>query len=135
MKYLITGGAIFNQFKHSKGIICEMGKIVRNRFIPLIIKRLKTINPYKVILFGSYANGNPTKDSDIDLIVVTNDDILPKSFKEKSEIYLSVCKNIRDIREKVPIDLIVYTKSELKKFIEAKSIFSKEILSNSKELL
>lgn len=37
-----------------------------------IISSLKSINPEKVILFGSYAYGTPTKDSDIDLLVVKN---------------------------------------------------------------
>ena len=32
-----------------------------------IVERLKPLNLYKIILFGSYANGNPTEDSDIDL--------------------------------------------------------------------
>jgi predicted nucleotidyltransferase len=27
-------------------------------------------NPDKVILFGSYANGNPGEDSDLDLLVI-----------------------------------------------------------------
>ena len=32
-----------------------------------IVEKLKPLNPYKIILFGSYAYGSPTKDSDIDL--------------------------------------------------------------------
>ena len=32
---------------------------------------VETVNPSKVILFGSYAYGTPEKHSDIDLIVVT----------------------------------------------------------------
>lgn len=32
---------------------------------------VETVNPSKVILFGSYAYGKPEKHSDIDLIVVT----------------------------------------------------------------
>ena len=33
-----------------------------------IVERFK---PYRVILFGSYAIGTPTADSDVDLLVVT----------------------------------------------------------------
>jgi len=36
---------------------------------PLIIERLKPLNPDKIILFGSYAYGTPTEDSDIDLFL------------------------------------------------------------------
>lgn len=35
-----------------------------------IVERLKPLEPEKIILFGSYANGTPTEDSDIDLFLV-----------------------------------------------------------------
>jgi len=38
-----------------------------------IIERLKPLNPNKIILFGSYAYGTPTKDSDIDLFLLKDD--------------------------------------------------------------
>jgi len=37
-----------------------------------IIEALKPINPEKIILFGSYAYGNPDNESDIDLLVIKN---------------------------------------------------------------
>ncbi|MDR2149192.1 MAG: nucleotidyltransferase domain-containing protein [Tannerella sp.] len=33
----------------------------------------KQYNPFAVVLFGSYVNGNPHKDSDIDVAIVFND--------------------------------------------------------------
>ena len=33
----------------------------------LIVNRLKPLNPYQLIFFGSYAYGVPTKDSDFDI--------------------------------------------------------------------
>ena len=43
------------------------GKEVVNR----IVEKIKMqYQPEKIILFGSYAWGNPTKDSDIDLLIV-----------------------------------------------------------------
>ena len=47
---------------------------------PLIIERLKPLNPNKIILFGSYAYGTPNEDSDIDLCIVEKD-ILNKQVK------------------------------------------------------
>lgn len=39
--------------------------------IQLIVKAIKeTLNPEKIILFGSYSRGEQTKDSDIDLAVI-----------------------------------------------------------------
>jgi predicted nucleotidyltransferase len=43
--------------------IREMGKLIGERF-----------NPEKVILFGSYARGDATIDSDVDLLVVMESD-------------------------------------------------------------
>ena len=42
---------------------------IRNR----ISESLKPLHPEKVILFGTYAWGHPTEDSDIDLIAVLRD--------------------------------------------------------------
>lgn len=46
-----------------------------------IIERLKPLNPDKVILFGSYAYGTPTDESDIDLFLV-KDDLRDDEFDE-----------------------------------------------------
>ena len=32
-----------------------------------IVEKLKTLNPLKIILFGSYAYGTPYRDSDLDI--------------------------------------------------------------------
>lgn len=103
-------------------------------YIDQILKRLKKLNPYKVILFGSHAYGNVDENSDIDLMVVLNTEDMPENFKEKMKYKLSVRDAILDISKKVPIDLIVYTKSMYRKFIGLKSLFSKEILQKGKIL-
>ena len=92
-----------------------------------IVDRLKAVNPSKIVLFGSYAYGKPDKDSDIDLIVVTEDDFLPGSFREKNAIYLRVSNTITDIEKRFPVDLIVHTQPMRRKFIELGSMFSKMI--------
>ena len=93
-----------------------------------IIERLKSIQPEKVILFGSYVYGEPNKDSDVDLLVVTQEDIIPQSFKEKTAIYLRVARTIQDIEEKMPIDLIVHTKKMHEKFLALNSMFCRKIV-------
>lgn len=40
-------------------------------------KIIKTVFPEKIILFGSYATGRPTEESDIDLVVIWNSDLNP----------------------------------------------------------
>jgi predicted nucleotidyltransferase len=94
-----------------------------------IVERLKPLNPQKIILFGSYAYGTPHKDSDIDLYVVTNDDFMPQSWREKSRVYLNVANMLDDIMKKYPTDLIVHTKAMHKKFLELNSYFSRVIMN------
>jgi len=92
-----------------------------------LIKRLKPLNPQKIILFGSYAYGNPTKDSDIDLIIVTDDDIFSRDFEEKMQIHLKVANLLTDMQREIPIDLIVHTKPMHDRFNELNSMFCREI--------
>jgi uncharacterized protein len=61
--------------------------------------------PEKIYLFGSYANGTPTKDSDIDLFIVKETD------KRRIHRGSDVRKSIKDYI--APMDIIVYTPKEL----------------------
>ena len=103
-------------------------------YIPILIAKLKQTHPEKIILFGSYAYGDPTIDSDLDILIVTGDDYIPSSFAEKSKIYLRISHAISEIKEKFPVDLIVHTKAMHSKFIETNSLFARELLTNGKIL-
>lgn len=81
----------------------------------------------RVILFGSYAYGNPSSDSDIDLMIVVPTDTIPSTHREKMDLYLYYNQFIKEFRKLIPIDLIVYTKATYQKFIEMDSMFSREI--------
>jgi len=100
-----------------------------------IINSLKLLDLEKVILFGSYAYGSPTDDSDIDLLIVTNDDFIPQNFAEKMSLKLKIANEIDSIREEIPVDLLVYTKPMFKKFVELNSMFAREILSKGENLI
>ena len=103
-------------------------------YIPVIIERLKQTQPEKIILFGSYAYGEPSEDSDLDILVVTGDDLIPSSFAEKSQIYLRISHAISDIKKEFPVDLIVHTKPMHQKFIKYNSLFARELLTKGKVL-
>lgn len=100
----------------------------------LLVERLKKTDPCKIILFGSHAYGEPDSASDVDLLVVTEDDFLPKNFAEKNAIYLKVSNAITEIEKIIPIDLIVHTKAMHRKFIEMGSMFSRKIVVDGKVL-
>jgi len=88
----------------------------------------------KVIVFGSYAGGAPGLGSDIDLLVVTDDDTIPQSFDESMEHYHRVSSILREIKKRMPIDLIVHTKLMHEEFIRQGSMFAKEIAERGEVL-
>ena len=105
-----------------------------NKYIQEIIKILSKYNPYLILLFGSYAYGTPDEDSDIDILVVTQDNFTPKNFEEKHKIYLQISRKIRHIKMQIPVDLIVHTLPMYKKFVQQDSSFAHEILTQGKIL-
>ena len=102
------------------------------RYARRIVERFQ---PEKVILFGSYAWGQPTQDSDIDLYVVTQDDFLPSSWRQKRDIVRTVSNRILDLRMRYSIDLIVHTKPMHRQFVETNSSFARQITSEGIRLL
>lgn len=100
-----------------------------------IIKNLEPLNLNQIILFGSHAYGTPHKDSDIDLYVVTNDDFMPQSWREKNQLYLKVSRAIRELRGDVAIDLIVHSKKMYEVFKETNSSFFKYDISRGISLI
>ncbi len=100
-----------------------------------IIENLQPINPDSVILFGSYAYGEPDADSDIDLYVVTKDNFIPQTYHEKRKVVRRVSRALMDIRLKVGLDLMVHTHAMHKKFYALSSLFAKEIQEKGIRLL
>ena len=80
-------------------------------YIPGIIESLKSIDPYQIYLFGSVSIGQENAGSDIDLVVILNSNIFPKSYDEKLENKILVRDAIIYIGMKVPIDLLEYSRT------------------------
>ncbi len=82
----------------------------------------KKFRTRKIFLFGSYAYGKPSSDSDLDLCVITD-------LGEKRKIDL-----IRDIRREVssyfhiPFDILLYEENEFKKRATLKNTLEYKIL-------
>jgi uncharacterized protein len=104
------------------------------QYIPLIVEELKKAEPEKIILFGSYAYGQPNDDSDLDIIVVTQEDITPISNHDKMKIHHKFNKYLKVFRQQIPIDLIVYTKSMYEKLENSENSFFAEINQKGKVL-
>jgi predicted nucleotidyltransferase len=54
----------------------ETGQLIPEDTIAAIVQAIaEKFSPDKIILFGSYASGNPTPDSDLDLLVIMQSDL------------------------------------------------------------
>jgi predicted nucleotidyltransferase len=80
--------------------------------ISKIVQCLMGLNVYKVILFGSYARGTATEDSDIDLVVILNTEEFAKSIDERLDRRRPVSSSVLEINRLYPMDVIVYSKGE-----------------------
>ena len=77
-----------------------------------LIDSLKPSDPYKIVLFGSYANGTPTEHSDIDIMVILDNDHVSKTYEERLNKKVSINNLVLDINRKVPLDILVYSREE-----------------------
>lgn len=101
--------------------------MIETAYIQDIVKRIAQFyNPDKIILFGSYAKGNITEDSDLDFILV-KDVSLPKHKRgiEVRKLFYGL---------PVPIDFKIYTTSEYADGLTNKFSFLSSALKNSKVL-
>ncbi|MCM8778385.1 MAG: nucleotidyltransferase domain-containing protein [Candidatus Omnitrophica bacterium] len=80
------------------------------------------INPKKIILFGSYAKGTPRQDSDIDLIVIS-DDFKNMNLRERLEVLGLAAGRVFE-----PIEALGYTPEEIE--TETKESFLEDILNS-----
>ncbi len=83
-------------------------------------------NPDKIILFGSYAAGNPNSDSDIDLLIIKDTD-LPKHKRS-----FDIQKSLRG--SMIPLDILVYTQKEFEQEQHNKYSFLSSAIKTSKIL-
>jgi len=70
--------------------------------------KIKGINLDKVILFGSYARNKQNENSDVDLLIISDDFENIKSFKRAKDLYLTWDVDI-------DVDFVCLTNRELEK--------------------
>jgi predicted nucleotidyltransferase len=93
-----------------------------------IVRRLIAFySPDRVYLFGSAARGDAGPDSDLDFMVVVPDNV-PPQVRSSPAIY----KALIDFR--VPIDVLVWTRSEFEKRLHLRVSFPSIIVREGKLL-
>ncbi len=114
--------------KHAIPVITPVGSAAPvSETLPAAVRRIaRILRPEKIILFGSYANGNPTPDSDVDLLVVM------KTNASRKERYLTVSRLLRP--RPFAVDIIVKTPREIKTAIKSGDFFIEEIYTQGKVL-
>ncbi len=91
---------------------------VKNRLV-------KAYNPVAIYLFGSYAWGNPTEDSELDLVIVV-DKSDEKSYKRPLAGYDAL------FGMNIAKDIIVYTKEEFETASKNKTTLGFKIKKDGK---
>lgn len=93
----------------------------------LILKIVNQIKmeykPERIILYGSYAYGKPTRDSDIDLFIVKETD------KKRVDRFVEVSRLIYEPRRHISISPLVYTPKELEERLSLGDDFVEEVLT------
>jgi uncharacterized protein len=88
--------------------------------VQAVVQRLIQIGrPKKIILFGSYIRGDPTRDSDLDVLVVTGDEV--ESPRRES---VRLRSSVSDIN--MPMDILVVSYSRFEALREKLGLVYRE---------
>lgn len=86
---------------------------------------VQAYHPERIILFGSYAYGTPTADSDVDLLV-----ILPcKGRGSRTAVEI-----LNTVNPRFPVDLLVRTPEQVRQRLAWNDFFLREILEKGRVL-
>lgn len=101
--------------------------MINNQDIDKVVNLIITnVRPDKIVLFGSYAYGNPNEDSDLDLLIIKDTEV------EKHKRGREIRKYLRGT--KIPMDLLVYTNKEIEELRDDKTAFVSQILEKGRIL-
>jgi uncharacterized protein len=103
-----------------------LADMVNRRDIRRICNQIaREFRPQRIILFGSYAYGCPTPDSDVDLLVV-----MPFQGRSTEQ----AVKISSRLDHRFPIDVLVRTPEELRQRLAWNDFFIREITERGKVL-
>ena len=102
------------------------------KFSPEILDEItrrivEAVHPVKIVLFGSYAWGQPTVDSDLDLFVVVHSSDQP-AYRRARGIY----RSLRGIG--VPVDVVVQTNDEMERSRKVVTSLARKVMEEGRVL-
>ena len=95
---------------------------IEEMIFEIVSKIKREYYPNKIILFGSYAYGQPDRDSDIDLLIIKNTQERPIDRR------VAVARIASDPKRLIPLEVIVLTPEEVRERLEIGDQFLREIL-------
>jgi predicted nucleotidyltransferase len=100
--------------------------VTKEQVRELVQRIVGAFDPERIILFGSYASGKPTPDSDVDLLIVMEDS------KRSTQRSTRIAYTLLDMP--FPIDILVRTQKELEYRLHIGDYFIQEILEQGQVL-
>jgi predicted nucleotidyltransferase len=99
-----------------------------DRLLESVVQRIvETFDPERIVLFGSYASGQPAPSSDLDLfIIMENDEERPAQRSAR------IARILLDIP--FPMDIVVRTPEEVEYRLSIGDYFIREILEQGQTL-
>ncbi len=103
-------------------------KKIKKLILEIVDKIKKEYQPEKIILFGSYAYGTPTEDSDIDLFIVKDTD------KRRVDRFVEVRTLIYKPGRHISIEPHVYTPKEVEERLAMGDDFIEDVMTKGEVL-
>jgi len=92
-----------------------------------LVAALRESDPYRIVLFGSQANGTARWDSDIDLLVILDNEEVAKTYTERIQKRLYIRNLVREVNRKAALDILVYSRAEYRKVKDYGNFFIDEV--------
>ena len=105
---------------------------IADQLFPYLQVLVEQFHPEQVILFGSYAYGEPTKDSDVDLLVIK--EISDSPVSDATSIRRAV-RHLRHSVANLPLDIMVRAPNDWKRRIGNGNSFHTEIAQKGLKLV
>lgn len=118
-------------YNYLKMVVVNVPTIGKRKRIPqkaidqVVEQIVEKFKPQKIILFGSYARGNPRPESDVDLLV-----IMDTPLKDVQQA-IQICQQIE---YRFGLDLIVHTPKYLAERIKMGDWFLRDVVKEGKVL-
>jgi len=98
---------------------------IADKLLPFIKILVEKFNPEQVVLFGSYAYGNPAADSDVDLLVVKK---ISKNSREEATAIRKAFRPLRHTVANLPFDIMVRDPEDMRMRLANGASFHSQII-------